>query len=358
MKYIYISRSFNVIGYSILKYLIDKKFNKPELVIISKKNIPDNYKSELSYLSHIDRYLNRAKSQDFEPIKFTNSIHKLCINNNIKFIYANSINSGNVFKIIKNIQPETIFIGGGFHEKLNNKIIEIPPKGLINSHPSKLPLYRGTDVHRWQILNCEDSSGLTLHYVNQKFDSGNIISSETIKIGRNDTPQKLIFNISKISGELALQTLKKLKKSKHILKGRKQNNLSNKHYFSKWPWHQKKFLKINWLDSARYINALVKSCNQEDYKYNGPYFIYKKKYYFVRESKLIKNKIKIVHGKILKYSKNGILIKCGDTENCLQIKKIQPFYIKDWNKNNNFKKSITLDIHNSKNFFNIEDRLY
>lgn len=360
MKFVYISRSFNRIGYSILKYLIEHKFSKPKLVVLSNKNIPDNYKSEITYLTKLSDYKKRAKVQKFKAIKFTKSIHKLCIKNNIRVRYAKTLKKGPILNVIKKVKPELIVLGGGYHEKLTREFLKIPTFGVINSHPSKLPLYRGTDVHRWQILNKVKLSGLTIHLVDRSFDTGNIISFKKVKINKHETPQGLVKNISKISGKLMLKTLETITSKKTVIFDRKQKYKNSKiFYYSKWPWSKKRFLKINWLKNSEDIDALVRSCHQEDYKFNGPYFIYKGNYYFLRECSLVKMKSLLKFGTIIKTTKLGLYIKCGKNKDnyVLIIKKIQPFKIENWDMNSHFRKSIKLNDLNSKKFFSKLDRL-
>ena len=68
-----------------------------------------------------------------------------------------------------------IFISGGWPELINKKIFNIPKYSAINIHPSNLPDFRGGDVHRWQIYKESKFTGISIHNVNENFDSGSII---------------------------------------------------------------------------------------------------------------------------------------------------------------------------------------
>ena len=64
------------------------------------------------------------------------------------------------------------------------EILNIPKYGGINLHPSLLPKYRGTFSCPWAIINNEKKTGITYHFMNEKFDDGKIVlqkSSENIK---------------------------------------------------------------------------------------------------------------------------------------------------------------------------------
>ena len=68
---------------------------------------------------------------------------------------------------------------------------------IINIHPSLLPKYKGLNTHQRAINNNERYSGCSVHYVNQKLDSGKIILQKKVKILKNDTSKKLAKRILK-----------------------------------------------------------------------------------------------------------------------------------------------------------------
>ena len=62
---------------------------------------------------------------------------------------------------------------------------------IINIHPSLLPKFKGLYTHRRVIKNKEKYTGCTVHYVNSKLDSGNIILQKKIMIKKNDNEESL-----------------------------------------------------------------------------------------------------------------------------------------------------------------------
>ena len=68
---------------------------------------------------------------------------------------------------------------------------------IINIHPSLLPKYKGLNTHQRAISNKERYSGCSVHYVNQKLDSGKIILQKKVKIFKSDTSKKLAKRILK-----------------------------------------------------------------------------------------------------------------------------------------------------------------
>ena len=66
---------------------------------------------------------------------------------------------------------------------------------ILNIHPSLLPKYKGLNTHEKAIKNKDEYSGCTVHFVNSKLDSGEIINQKKVKIKKKDTPNSLAKKI-------------------------------------------------------------------------------------------------------------------------------------------------------------------
>jgi len=74
---------------------------------------------------------------------------------------------------------------------------------IINIHPSLLPKYGGkgmygSNIHKAVIENKETESGISIHFVNQNYDEGEIILQEKCVISSNETVETLIQKIHKL----------------------------------------------------------------------------------------------------------------------------------------------------------------
>tara|TARA_B100001121_G_C18634043_1_gene595779 strand:+ start:288 stop:869 length:582 start_codon:yes stop_codon:yes gene_type:complete len=96
-------------------------------------------------------------------------------------------------KILKNLNINKIqFIClAGYMKILSKKFIKNFEGKIINIHPSLLPKYKGLNTHEKVIENKEKFTGCTVHYVNDKMDSGKIILQKKIKIFKNDNPKSI-----------------------------------------------------------------------------------------------------------------------------------------------------------------------
>ena len=99
----------------------------------------------------------------------------------------------NLENFLKDIQKKNISIIclAGYMKILDKKFIRRFNKKIINIHPSLLPKYKGLNTFQRAIKNKEKLTGCTVHYVNNKLDSGKIILQKKIYIEPNDSEQTL-----------------------------------------------------------------------------------------------------------------------------------------------------------------------
>jgi len=95
-----------------------------------------------------------------------------------------------ILKHLKKNKIKLIFLAG-FMKILSKNFIKQFKNKIINIHPSLLPKYKGLNTHKRAIKNREKFSGCTVHFVNEKLDSGKIILQKKIKILKIDTAESL-----------------------------------------------------------------------------------------------------------------------------------------------------------------------
>ncbi len=110
--------------------------------------------------------------------------------------------TNDILNILKDMKPDLIVLAG-FLWLFPSKIIREFPDKIINIHPALLPKYGGkgmygAKVHESIIANKEKESGISIHYVNEKYDEGNIIFQATTSIENHDTPESLAGKIHEL----------------------------------------------------------------------------------------------------------------------------------------------------------------
>lgn len=92
---------------------------------------------------------------------------------------------------------------------LPKKLLEIPTLGSVNIHPSLLPKFRGPSPIQAALLAGERVSGVSIMLMDEKMDSGPILSQKQIKIDQNNSYSDLEKKVIEVSGKLLVQTLEK-----------------------------------------------------------------------------------------------------------------------------------------------------
>jgi|TARA_B100000959_G_scaffold121859_1_gene128005 phosphoribosylglycinamide formyltransferase-1 len=122
-----------------------------------------------------------------------------------KIFTKDELYNGSILNCINSLNPELIILAG-FLLKFPIEIINVYNKKIINIHPALLPKYGGKgmygmNVHKAIIKNKEVISGITIHYVNKKYDEGPIIFQKEIKINPSYTPNDLANKIHDLEME-------------------------------------------------------------------------------------------------------------------------------------------------------------
>jgi len=104
----------------------------------------------------------------------------------IDCIHFDKTNPDEFVQCIKEIKPDLIIVAG-WHYIIKPEVYEMPRFGTVGLHPSMLPRYRGGSPLVWQIINGESKSGVSLFYIADGIDTGDVIGQESFTIDDTDT---------------------------------------------------------------------------------------------------------------------------------------------------------------------------
>ena len=124
----------------------------------------------------------------------------------LNFIEYDKISDDELLKKIDALKPD-LGVVCSFNDKLPSKIIDSIKDGILNIHPSLLPLYRGGNPYTRTIMNGESETGVTLHYIAEEFDTGDIIFQEKCPIDANETMGTLFTKTNNIGCKMLLRAL-------------------------------------------------------------------------------------------------------------------------------------------------------
>ncbi len=136
--------------------------------------------------------------------------------NNIAYAEKKGVNTDKYIEWLQNLNPDVLIL----HQApiLTSEIFSIPRFGTLNIHPSLLPKYRGSNPYFWLYYNLDMAAGITLHYIDDNIDTGDIVGQGGYDIAlgtpASDVGKVLINNYAIPLLIKAIQTLESTGKLK------------------------------------------------------------------------------------------------------------------------------------------------
>jgi len=173
---------------------------------------------------------------------------------NIPVYCKNNINSASTVKLIKKLKPDVVIVIY-FDQILKKEVISIPKQGCINMHFALAEKYRGCYPTTWAIINGEKITGVTMHYITEFIDAGDIISEVKVPILKTETGESLYYKCTDYGFKLFKKVFPKIKSGK--IKRRTQvKTKDTKYYTRRFPSHQLYLTKVNY-EFYNYIRAIT-----------------------------------------------------------------------------------------------------
>jgi methionyl-tRNA formyltransferase len=135
----------------------------------------------------------------------------------------------NEIKLLKKLSPD-IIIACGWRQKINKDILKIPKRGIVGFHPTLLPKGRGPAPIINTILEGIRDSGVTMFYIDEGIDSGDIIGQEKFTVKESDYASDVYEKITTVAKALLKKHLPLLAKGKAPRTPQRHNNAT---YFRK-----------------------------------------------------------------------------------------------------------------------------
>ena len=145
-----------------------------------------------------DKTVGRKKVLTYSPVK------ECALKHNIPVFQPSKIRFD--YEEIKKVSPDLI-VTCAYGQILPKEVLEIPRLGSINVHASLLPKYRGGAPIQYAIMNGESETGITIMYMDEGMDTGDMIVSRSIPILDNDNLASLSNKLSKLGASLLEEVL-------------------------------------------------------------------------------------------------------------------------------------------------------
>ena len=221
----------------------------PDFAKESLENLSDSGYEICGVVTTPDRPSGRGMKLVASPVK------EYAISKNLKVFQPEKVTNNTEFKNeIKELKPDLVCVVS-YGVILPKSFLKIPKLGCINVHPSMLPKYRGPAPIQWAVLNGDKSTGVTIMYLNEQMDAGDIILQEEVEIEEDETTGDLWDRLSGIGARLLLKSIKQIEENK-------ANRIKQPEEYTLAPMLNKEMSKIDWnLKTSIEIKNLVRGLN-------------------------------------------------------------------------------------------------
>lgn len=175
----------------------------PDFAIPSLKILTENDYPVIGVVTQPDRPKGRGRKLLASPVK------NYAATLNIPIYQPDRVKDEIFLETFREISPAIVVLVA-FGQILPVEIIELPPLGCVNVHPSLLPKYRGAAPMNWTIIRGEEKTGVTIMRIDEGMDSGDILLQEETAIGDSETFDQLHDRLSKMGANLLLRAVEEI----------------------------------------------------------------------------------------------------------------------------------------------------
>lgn len=154
-------------------------------------------------------------------------------------------------ELLHELDPELIAVVA-YGKILPKNVLEYPKYGCINLHVSLLPKYRGAAPMQRAVMNGESETGVTIMYMAEGLDTGDIITSEAFPIGLEDDFETVHDRSAEIGSRLLVKTVKDIENGT-ATRTKQDDSLAT--YAAKV---EKNDCKIDFTKSARVLDCIIR----------------------------------------------------------------------------------------------------
>ncbi|MGM0519480.1 MAG: phosphoribosylglycinamide formyltransferase [Campylobacterota bacterium] len=190
MKRIGILASYNGSGFLKLQEAIEDKILDAQIVVVITNNSNANVLKSASKLNIPNFVINSKK-------------------------YPNENIDEKIALLFKEFKCDYIFLSG-YMKMINSELINSFEKKIVNTHPALLPskyggkgMY-GRYVHEAIINDNQQKSGVTIHFVNEKYDDGEIVLTKELILNKDETVDSLENRIKALESKAIVEAFKRL----------------------------------------------------------------------------------------------------------------------------------------------------
>jgi methionyl-tRNA formyltransferase len=175
----------------------------PEFAVASLKRLVEDGYEICGVFTQPDKPKNRGMKLMFSKVK------EYALQQGLPVFQPLKMRDGEALRIVQELNPDLIVVAA-YGKLLPDEILSAPQYGSINVHSSLLPKYRGAAPINWAILNGEAETGISIMYMVQALDAGDVIRVAKTPIDPEEDAQELTARLAKLGAQALSETIPSL----------------------------------------------------------------------------------------------------------------------------------------------------
>ncbi|ERM19378.1 methionyl-tRNA formyltransferase [Brevibacillus laterosporus] len=279
----------------------------PDFATQSLEALITNGYQVVGVVTQPDRPVGRKRVLTPPPVK------ELALRHGLPVYQPEKIRESEAVQSVLDATRPDLIVTAAYGQILPVSLLEAPKHGCINIHASLLPKYRGGAPIHASIINGEKETGVTIMYMVQALDAGDMISKVIVPIEERDTAASMFEKLATAGADLLIETLPKL------LKGEITPEPQNHEEATFAPNIKRENERLDWNKSAREIYNQVRGMNS----WPVAFTTFEGKVWKVWWAEVVELAGQLATpGTIIGRTEEGLIIACG--AGSIILKEIQP----------------------------------
>ncbi|MCF0143480.1 MAG: methionyl-tRNA formyltransferase [Parasporobacterium sp.] len=178
-------------------------FGTPEFAVPALVALVDKGIDVAAVVTKPDMLKGRGLKISMSPVK------EAALERGLTVLQPESVKDPEFIKTLLDLNADVMVVAA-YSKKIPDEILNMPPLGCINIHPSLLPKYRGAAPLNEPVLNGDDVTGVCIIEMAETMDAGDILGCRELPIGPDDTAVTLEEKAAVMGAELLTETIEKL----------------------------------------------------------------------------------------------------------------------------------------------------
>jgi len=220
-------------------------FGTPELAAICLETVASRHEIA-AVVCQPDKPQGRSKKPVPPPTK------QFAVTQGIPVHQPVVLNDGTFEALLRDLEPEVCVLVA-YGRILKQPILDVPPHGFLNVHPSLLPRYRGPSPIQTAILEGEEMTGVSVMKLDTGVDTGDVLLQERVPIAPDDTTGSLSEKLARVGAKLLQDGLNRIASGNAVFTAQDHTQATVTRRYEKQDG------RIRWGSPARTIHNLVRA---------------------------------------------------------------------------------------------------